>query len=472
VLLIVKNYTGDRLNFGLAAELARAAEIPVETVIVADDVALAKSSDTAGRRGLAGTVLVHKIAGASAAQGNRLEQVAQDARDAAAALATMSLSLSMGTLPGAAEPNFVLGDTDVELGLGIHGEPGVERIPLAPADGLVERLLDPIFDALPLAAGARVVLLINNLGALTAMEMAIVARHALAVLEDRGIIVERVYSGALLTSLETAGVSLSILLVDDGRLALLDAPTEAPAWPRVAPRRPLPEKQRTQFFTAASPVPATDGAEPATPAGKALKNAVIAAADALLASERMLTEIDGKVGDGDLGASLARGAARLRSALKEIRPDDPAQALRALGVAFQDVVGGTSGPLYGVFLLRAASQLEAKPLSSPQTWAHAFAAGVVAISELGGARQGDRTMLDALIPFSKEFGAALEEGAPLVTVLRRAAEAAEEGAQATAQMVARRGRSSYLGSRSLGVPDPGAIAAAIWLRAVVETLRS
>ena len=235
-LLIIKNYTGDRLNFGLAAELARAEGIPVETVLVADDVALAASPGHAGRRGLAGTILVHKIAGAVAESGATLAAVAAAARAAAGAVRTMGLALSSCTVPAAGRPGFTLGETEIELGLGIHGEPGVRRGPLEPADALVDRLLDAVLADLALAPGARVVLLINNLGATPTMELAVVARRAVAVLEGRGAVVERAYLGTFLSALDMAGASLSVLPVDDERLAHLDAPTDAPAWPNAAAR--------------------------------------------------------------------------------------------------------------------------------------------------------------------------------------------------------------------------------------------
>jgi dihydroxyacetone kinase len=234
-LLVVKNYTGDRLNFGLAAELTRAEGIPVEVVLVADDVALSASIGHAGRRGLAGTILVHKIAGAAAAAGASLAEVAAEARAAATAVRTMGVALSPCTVPAAGRPGFTLGENEIELGLGIHGEPGVHRGPLEPADALVDRLLDAILADLAPVPGARVVLLVNNLGGTPVMELAIVARRAVAVLEERKLILERVYMGTFLSSLEMAGVSLSVLSVDDKRLSRLDAPTDMPQPGRTPP---------------------------------------------------------------------------------------------------------------------------------------------------------------------------------------------------------------------------------------------
>ncbi len=261
-LLIVKNYTGDRLNFGLAAERARAEGITVEMVVVADDVALAGGGGHAGRRGLAGTILVHKVAGAVAEAGASLAEVAAEARDAASAVRTMGVALTPCTVPAAGQPGFSLGEAEVELGLGIHGEPGVRRVPIEPADALVDRLMGPILAEI---AGGRVVLLVNNLGGTPTMELAIVARHAIDVLERGGKRVERVYAGTFLSALEMAGVSLTVLPVDDQRLARLDAPTDAPAWPNAAAQ---PRLRSTTASPEPSPAPKPAAGAPRTAPGR------------------------------------------------------------------------------------------------------------------------------------------------------------------------------------------------------------
>ena len=468
VLLIIKNYTGDRLNFGLAAELARADGIAVETVLVADDVALAASTEHAGRRGLAGTILVHKIAGALAESGAALAAVAAAARAAAGAVRTMGLALSSCTVPAAGRPGFTLAEAEIELGLGIHGEPGVRRGPLEPADVLVDRLLDAVLADLGLALGARVVLLINNLGATPPMELAVVARRAMAVLEGRGFAVERAYLGTFLSALDMAGASLTVLPVDDERLAHLDAPTDAPAWPNAAaqPRRrtQLPMEAPLPSRPAISQVPT----RPRTPVGLALESAILTATQALIEAAPRLTEMDQAVGDGDLGISLERGSRAVQQALPTYPLDDPAAALHALAVTLQRTLGGTSGPLYAAFFLRASASLGPAAADDAQTWATAFRAGCAAIAELGGAAPGDRTMLDALLPAA----AALQDGVSSrrtgADALRSAADAAAEGVRATAGMLPRRGRSSYLGDRVLGHPDPGAEAVAVVLNALVR----
>lgn len=467
VLLIVKNYTGDRLNFGLAAEIARSEGILVETVLVADDVALASTVDYAGRRGIAGTVLVHKIAGAAAAEGKDLPQVASIAQAAADNIGTMGVSLSAGTAPGVGRPSFTL-DGEVELGLGIHGEPGVRRIPLPSADALVDRLLDSIERGLGIRSGDRIAVLINNLGATTTMELAIVGRRTLFALQSRGYVVERIYSGTFMSSLDMAGVSISLLRVDDERLRWLDAPTTAPGWPRVTGRSPEPLEYRRIPSAGESHSRSERPLE--TEAGKKMAGAINAACGELLKAEDRLTELDRLAGDGDLGVNMARAAKAVQDAWPTLYLDRPAQALKELGLLLQEVLGGSSGPLYGVLFLRAGACLENGPANDAGLWATAILDGCGAIGELGGARPGDRTMLDALIPFARRFEESVRTGASVQESLRSALETAEHGARKTAQMSARRGRSSYLGERVIGSPDPGAVAVTIWLRAVVAAL--
>ena len=468
VLLIVKNYTGDRLNFGLAAERARAQGIEVKTVIVADDVALAGTEKHAGRRGIAGTVFVHKIAGAAAAEGKSLAEVASIAQATAEAAATMGVSLSACTVPALGKPSFTLNEAEIELGLGIHGEPGVCRIPLASADQLADRLVESILSTHSLDSGARIALLVNNLGATTTMELAIVARRASLTLASRNFTVERAYAGTFMSSLDMAGVSISILRIDDERLRFLDAPTSAPAWLNTPKKRPEPIEKRIIASEVSTAVRVEHRAH--SQIGESMQRAIEAICLALFEAEPRLTELDRAVGDGDLGINLARGAAAIQTALPTYALDDPAEALKALALTLQEVLGGSSGPLYGVLLFRAASSLSSRTSRDPESWAEAAIQACEAVSELGGAQPGDRTMLDALLPFARSFEGTLKEGLPSSDALEFAVREAETAAQATAQMTPRRGRSSYLGKRALGTPDPGAVAVAIWLRALATSL--
>ncbi|WP_182084129.1 dihydroxyacetone kinase subunit DhaL [Aureimonas sp. ME7] len=456
-LLIVKNYTGDRLNFGLAAEIARGEGLLVEMVVVADDMSIDASGDNAGRRGIAGTVLVHKVAGAAAAAGRTLAHVKREAERAIAAVGTMGVALSPCTVPAAGKPSFTLGEDEIELGLGIHGEAGVERVAWRPVDDLVALLLNRVLDGLDVREGQPVALLANNLGGTPAMEMDLVARAALKAADARGVRVERLWTGTFLTAIEMAGCSVSVLRLDDDLLSALDAPASAPPWPGkgVRPRVDLPLVE--------VPREAAGAPEPAAP-NPAVVAAIRAAAERLVAEESRLTDLDRQVGDGDLGANLARGAEAVLAEIEGYRDRSPASVLRALSATMRRTVGGTSGALYAAGLLRAANTLEGRTAPSVKDWAEAFQGGAQAIAEIGDARQGDRTMLDALLPAAERLAGGAD--------LSDAAGAAQAGAEATARIPPRRGRSSYLGSRVLGIPDPGAEAVAAWLDAVAGALRA
>lgn len=461
VLLIVKSYTGDRLNFGLAAELARAEGILVEMVVVGDDVALAAGGAHAGRRGIAGTVLVHKIAGAAADEGKSLSDVADAARAAAASIGTMGVALGACTVPAAGEPSFELAEDEIEWGLGIHGEPGVERGPVRTANAIVERLLDAIIVDLGLTGGDSVALLVNNLGGTSVSELGIMAGAALRYLESRGLVVERGWTGTFLTALEMPGCSLTLLKVDDERVARLDAPTTTTAWPSgpglIASGRPGGSTSAVDKRVTA----AAEKRKGQPLAADSLLRLVIERVCAVLLDARdVLTEMDQKVGDGDLGMSMARGASSILHELDTYTSEAaPAVVLRRMSATVRRVVGGTSGPFYAVMLLRAAASLD----RDPTDWAAAFTAAVDGVVELGGAQLGDRTMVDALRPAADAMAI---EGA----TVDAAVAAAERGAEATAAMRPRLGRSSYLGDRVLGQVDPGAHAVVLWLTAIRDAL--
>jgi triose/dihydroxyacetone kinase / FAD-AMP lyase (cyclizing) len=465
VLLIVKNYTGDRFNFGLAAEIARAEGIAVEMAIVADDVALSAHGEHAGRRGLAGTVFVHKIAGAAATEGRPLGEVAQVARDTAAALGTMGVALTPCTVPAAGKPGFELADNEIEWGLGIHGEPGVQRGALEPAERIVGRLLAKIIDDLSLKPDDRVALLVNNLGGTPSSELGIVAGSALRYLRERRIHVERAWSGTFLSALDMAGISLTLLRVDDQRLAWLDATAQTTAWPALSGR----VAQASVKPAPAAPV-AASGARLSRESS--LRRVIEAVCACLLEAEPVLTEMDQRVGDGDLGISLSRAA---RSILHEIDtyPTEtlPGAVLRTMSATVRRVVGGTSGPLYAVMLLRAAAMLEQSGGAAAKDWSAAFTAAVDGVMELGGAHPGDRTMVDALHPAAVALRTALAKSGT-DEALKAAVDAATSGAAQTASMTPKLGRSSYVGDRALGFSDPGAHAVGLWLIAIRSSLQT
>ncbi|TFB97200.1 MULTISPECIES: dihydroxyacetone kinase subunit DhaK [Cryobacterium] len=229
VLHIVKNYTGDVLNFETAADLAAADGVEVRSVLVNDDVAVKDSLYTAGRRGVAGTVLVEKIAGAAADRGDDLESVALVAERVIGQVRSMGVALTPCVVPHAGQPSFTLAEDEIEIGIGIHGEPGRERIKLEPADAIVDRLLGPILDDIPFVAGDKVLLLVNGMGGTPQVELYIVFRRAAEVLAERGIEVTRTLVGNFTTSLEMQGMSITVLKLDDELTTLWDAPVQTAA---------------------------------------------------------------------------------------------------------------------------------------------------------------------------------------------------------------------------------------------------
>jgi dihydroxyacetone kinase len=379
----------------------------------------------------------------------------------------MGVSFSAGTSPSVGKPSFELGEDEMELGLGIHGEPGVTRAHLQPADELTETLLTQILKHGRFGDERRVAVLVNNLGATTEMELAIVSRHIMLFLENKKFTVERIYAGTFLSSLDMAGISISVLGINDEWLRWLDTPTTAPAWPRVVKQQP----GRVETHMAAKisvDLSSRTGKTVQTGTGRRTKRAIEAACEALIEAEGELTEMDRITGDGDLGTSMKRAAAVVKDAVESYPLDDVSATLKSIGDTLRRELGGSSGPLYGVLFLRCGNVLGNSDSTGLSQWAEALEQGCHAISELGGAKPGDRTMLDALDPFVKSLKSAGTNASR--DVLLAAVEEAERGVNATAQMIPRLGRSSYLRDRVLGHPDPGAKAVAIWLRAISETL--
>ena len=228
VLFIVKNYTGDVLNFETAAELAEAEGIKAESVITNDDVAVEDSTYTAGRRGVGVTVLAEKICGAAADEGRPLAEVAELCRRVNAEGRSMGMALTSCVVPAAGRPTFDLGEQEIEMGVGIHGEPGRRREEMKPADAIVDALVEPILRDLPYESGDRVIAFVNGMGGTPLIELYIVYRRLAQVLEERGIEIARNLVGPYITSLEMAGCSITLLRVDDELLRLWDAPVDTP----------------------------------------------------------------------------------------------------------------------------------------------------------------------------------------------------------------------------------------------------
>jgi len=483
-LVIVKNYTGDRLNFGIACEQAKACGLAVEMVVVGEDCALAhRSSGIAGRRGLAGTIFVHKIAGAAAAAGASLQQVAELARAAAAAVGTLGVALRACKLPGKPREERIA-DGTLEIGLGIHGEPGAEVAQICTCESLVRRLLALITSQaagrqyLALHRGEQVALMVNNLGSTSMIEMSLVTRDAISQLEgEYGVQVARCYTGTFMSALDMSGFSISILKLTPQLLGYLDAAAQPQAWPAVAavtaassveaPALPEGSDVKRLPKPAAGALPLLTQAEQ-----QALRRSIAAVASAVLELEAQLTLWDTKVGDGDCGTTLKAGALAVLDDLPSYALGHPLHVVAALGFSIGRAMGGTSGVLYKVFLSAAGAELAAASLSaapSARQLSAALAAGADAISRYGGATAGDRTMLDALQPAGRAMCDAAGGGASMSASLAAAADAARSGAESTKLMAAAAGRSSYIPEEVLrDVPDPGAMAVACWLTALAD----
>ncbi|NXY37802.1 TKFC cyclase, partial [Pomatorhinus ruficollis] len=496
VLLIVKNYTGDRLNFGMALERARAEGTDVRMVVVGDDCAFTKPGK-AGRRGICGTVLIHKVAGALAEAGASLDEIEKKVTAATKVMGTLGLSLSPCSIPGS-KPSFQLAADEMELGLGIHGEAGVRRMKMLPADKAVETMLKHMTDPsnashLSLTPGSSVVLVVNNLGGLSCLELGIVAGAAVRCLENRGICIARALVGSFMTALEMAGVSLTLMLVDEELVRLIDAKTTAMAWPNLlagpattrreeipapveGPKKPQDEAGTgTEFLSLVTPsLCLTFPRECAGmhllstgPGTVRVQRVLERVCSTLLDMQDRLNELDRGAGDGDCGHTHARAAQAIREWMRARPPPAaPAQLLSALADVVLEQMGGSSGVLYGLFLTAAARSLRGS--SDFPAWADAMDAGIEAMQRYGGAAPGDRTMLDSLFAAAQALHSLRSPGANLLQVLAAAVQSAEAAAEATRHMEAAAGRASYVRSSRLEQPDPGAVAVAAVLRAVLE----
>ncbi|TRC95758.1 DAK2 domain-containing protein [Mesorhizobium sp. WSM4303] len=431
-LLIVKNYTGDRLNFGLAAEKARAEGFRVEMAIVADDIAL---PDINQPRGVAGTLFVHKIAGHLSETGSDLIAIATAARAAAKDIISLGMSLSSCSIPGQPhEERF--GENDGELGLGIHGEPGVERIAVQSAHRLVAIMAERLAARLdPKASHA---LLINNLGSVPPLEMSLVANAVLASPLAKTVKLA-IGPGPLMTALNMNGFSLSLIKLDAAREAALLAPVGPHAWmPAKAVAAPAVVPMAKASGQSAARKPSEDART---------RRLVVTICERLIALEEALNGLDAKAGDGDTGSTVATGARSVLENLDALPLADQAATLAAVGDLLGVAMGGSSGVLLSIFFTAAA-----QTSSTGASLSRALLSGLDRMTFYGGAMVGDRTMVDALEPALKALDA---------KDLDTAAAAARHGADATAAMEkAKAGRSAYVGTKLQGVVDPGAHAVA------------
>ncbi|TNL03548.1 dihydroxyacetone kinase [Kosakonia cowanii] len=433
-LLIVKNYTGDRLNFGLAAEKAKRYGLKVEMVIVADDIAL---PDNKQPRGIAGTALVHKIAGYAAEQGKSLSEVRDLAQQACDNVYSLGLAMESCNLPGSDSEEGRIQQGHVELGLGIHGEPGASTLETHNSKSLIDTLVEPLRAAV---GNDRVAVLINNLGGVSALEMALLTKElAHSALRDQ--LAYLIGPAPLVSSLDMKGFSLSLLRLTDEFEQALCAEVQTVGWQTPVAFAPMKTQPHKAVYTGLEIEPSDN------PQVKAL---VGTAAQTLIDLENRLNALDAKVGDGDTGSTFAEGAREIKRLLEQsaLPLNNTAQLLQLIGERLATVMGGSSGVLMSIFFTAAGQAVHnATPLPD------ALLLGLKQMKHYGGADLGDRTLIDALQPAlealrDRGFAAAID--------------AANKGAESTATMQkAGAGRSSYVNSENLeGVTDPGAVAIA------------
>lgn len=429
-LLIVKNYTGDRLNFGLAAERARAFGVRVNMVIVDDDIAL---PDLPQARGVAGTLFVHKIAGALADQGADLDIVTKAAEQVIANVVSIGMSLDTCTVPGSPKQDRIP-PGKAELGLGIHGEPGIEQVDFTTAKAAMAMVADRL--TVTIGDGPHVALL-NNLGGTTPLEMSILAGELLT--SSLGPQIKWLIGPApMMTSLDMQGFSVSLLPVDTANETSLQALVGPWAWPGCDPVGDVAVLPLPDGLTPIQPIPSKN---------PDMANFLRQCCDTLIASEADLNQLDAMSGDGDTGTTLATAARALLGAIDRLPLADLTQLHRAIGLELSQTMGGSSGVLLAIFFAAAGDAS-----ANGTGWIGALSAGLDRIQQVGGANPGDRTMVDALLPAL----IALPEG----TV--SAAAAARKGADLTATITkAKAGRASYISAEKLaGHNDPGAEAVA------------
>ncbi|KAL7947395.1 Dak1 domain-containing protein [Trichoderma barbatum] len=464
VLLIIKNYTGDVFHFRLAAEKARVAlGIPVEVLTVGDDVSVGRrKSGKVGRRGLAGTVLVHKILGTcSRDTGADLSQILELGNEVAANLVTAGVSLEHVHIPGRDAAPAAVGD-QVELGMGIHNEPGCLLLsPRPPLADIIKMMLDQLLDTkdedrayIDFAGAQNVVLMVNNLGGLSPLEFGGITGKVVQAIKSRNIVPTLVLSGTYMTSLNGPGFSITLLKATPEMVEYLEAPTNAAGWGALNVSR-LHDKPPTE---AVAQINLEDEhAKAVESSGIAFdsatfKRAILRSCQNLLDTEPLITQYDTLVGDGDCGVTLARGAKAAMSRVDEISdPTDVVSTINKLAGIMETDLDGTSGAIYSIFFTALAAELRATATSSMthEAWVQAANRSLEKLQQATPARQGDRTLMDALEPFIKS----LVQGGSLADAVA----AAKTGMEATKGMKASLGRAVYVPENVWDqVPDPGA----------------
>lgn len=479
ILFCYANYAGDVLNFEQAQAQLRAQGIDVRSVVVADDIASAAVAEQHKRRGIAGTLPVFKAAAVAADAGKPLDDVVRIATAAKERVRSLGVAFSGCTLPGANKPLFEVASGKMEVGMGIHGEPGLYRVDAPSADGLAEMLVEKLLAEIPPPidnpAGARVGVILNGLGAVKYEELFVIYRRIDQLLSKHGLIIVEPVVDELITSFDMAGVSLTLFWLNDELEQTWIAAADTPAFHRstivsvgqseeniVVAIQPIQDQQ-----------PLRTGSIDSRAAAKVVVAALEAARDVIALQQEALGRLDAIAGDGDHGIGMQRG---LTAAIEAAKAALDAQAgvgtiLTVAGDAWSDRAGGTSGMLWGVILRNLGNALgdEAKPDAA--MLATGVTAALEAVVSLGKAQLNDKTLVDVLYPFSAALTQSAAQGLSTTEAWTAAAEIAGQSAEATKNLTPKIGRARPHAEKSIGTPDPGAVSMALIIGAADKMIR-
>ena len=474
ILFCYGNYAGDVLNFNQAQERLRAMGIDVRTVVITDDIASAPLTEKNKRRGIAGTLPVFKAAAVAADTEKSLDEVFRIATDANDRVRTLGVAFSGCTLPGANKPLFEVATGMMEVGMGIHGEPGLYRINAPTADGLAEMLVNKLLAEIPSAIlnpdAARIGVILNGLGTVKYEELFVVYRQVDRLLFERGLTIVQPVVGELITSFDMAGLSLTLFWINDELEQTWIAAADTPAFYRsniaysnIGTLEASSHRNKRSLET---------GSPNSQSAAAIVFLALKVASKVINEMSEELGRLDAIAGDGDHGIGMQRGITAAVAAAKEARVarTGVGTLLKAAGDAWSDRAGGTSGALWGIILHNLGDALGDKITPDASAVAVGIASALRDVINRGKAQLGDKTLVDVLHPFSAALTTTASQGLSIVDSWAIATDIANEAAQATKNLRPRIGRARPHAEQSLGTPDPGAISLALIIRAIEKTL--
>ncbi len=471
-LLIIKNYSGDMMNFKNAAALASDDGLTVDYVKVDDDIAVQDSLYTVGRRGVAGTLFVHKIAGAFAEMGNTLSEVKRVAEKVAQNVKSIGFAFSSCTVPAKGSPTFEIAENEMEYGVGIHGEPGIQRETIISADALSKRMTEALLNELKLE-NEEVAVMINGFGSTPLQELYLLNHAITKELVAAGVKIHRIFVGNFMTSIDMLGASVSIMKLDSELKLLLNQPAQSAGLNVYGPidpvnYSPLSYEQAEKVKSAFTYELETDPKHAViTDERLTLQNLqfmIDAMSDVIIKNEVPFCELDAHAGDGDFGMSVAKGFRKLKEEWRNLIQDTTTISafLDQCALIIMEHCGGASGPIWGSAFKGASRSSEGLEHLTLTAFAEMMQATVKSVQVTGersfgrGAVVGDKTLIDALVPYADSLLRSAKEGKSLLDALKLASAEAVKGAESTKLIAARMGRAGTVGDRSIGYPDAGA----------------